>query len=112
MRSRLRLCPRVIFFFKKTTGAAMKNNKLVFAILCLSALVVPGLVKADSAADTTAKVKPTEVPSAAHLSRGEILKKLNLTKEQKQLLRQNRAAYRKKIAEIDGQLKIKKVELE
>ena len=59
----------------------------------------------------------TPAPSKAgetqvHLTRKEMMDKLQVTKEQKVLLRQNRAHYRKKIAVIDGQLKVKKVDLE
>jgi len=38
--------------------------------------------------------------------------KLQVTKDQRLLLRQNRATYRHKIAVIEGQFKVKKVELE
>ena len=48
----------------------------------------------------------------ARLTRKELMDRLQVTKEQKALLRQNRANYRKKIAVIDGQLKVKKVDLE
>jgi Spy/CpxP family protein refolding chaperone len=40
------------------------------------------------------------------------LKKMNLTDSQRVQIRQLRAAYRKKMAEIAGQIKVKKVELE
>ena len=59
---------------------------------------------------TPAPSKPGD--PQAHLTRKEMMDKLQVTKEQKALLRQNRANYRKKIAVIDGQLKVKKVDLE
>src|ERR1017187_10576127 len=89
----------------------MKNDKVVLTAFAILALAGLGLAQSQPAADTAPKGKPTEAP-AVHLTRKEILEKLQLTSEQKQALRKNRAAYRKKIAELDGQLKIKKVELE
>lgn len=57
------------------------------------------------------KPRPTETPSV-HLTRREIIKRLQLTDDQKQLLRKSHAAYRKSMAEMDGQLKVLQVELE
>lgn len=70
--------------------------------------------KARAAEEAVPTVKPTEVPQvpAARLTRKELMDKLQVTKAQKALLRQNRAAYRKQIALIEGQFKVKKVELE
>jgi hypothetical protein len=46
------------------------------------------------------------------LSRREILRRLQLTPDQRKLLLQHRASYRKAMAELDGQLKVQQVELE
>src|SRR5947207_4208443 len=88
----------------------MKNQRTVLALFLMLALAVCGKSSADPAADA-AKPKPTEVP-AVKLSRREIMAKLQLTPEQKKLLQHARAAYRKQIAELDGKIKVKKVELE
>jgi hypothetical protein len=61
--------------------------------------------------DNSAKAKPTEIQST-HLTRREIIKRLQLTDDQHKLLQQHRAAYRKSIAVLDGQLKVKEVDLE
>jgi Spy/CpxP family protein refolding chaperone len=51
--------------------------------------------------------------SSSHRSQAlRFLKKMNLTDSQRVQIRQLRAAYRKKMAEIAGQIKVKKVELE
>lgn len=85
----------------------MKNPRILTAVAALMALAAPVLSQPQS----TPSARSTEVP-AAHLTKRQIFEKLQLTAEQKQELRKNRAAYRKTIAELDGQLKIKKVELE
>ena len=90
----------------------MKNKTLPFGFLTIFTLVCPGLTVAQSVSDSSARVKPTEVPAPAHLTRKEVMDKLQVTKDQRLLLRQNRAAYRHKIAVIEGQFKVKKVELE
>ena len=59
---------------------------------------------------TGVEAKPTE--TAGHLSRREIIKKLQLTADQNKRLIQQRAAFRQAMAELDGQLKVKRVELE
>lgn len=61
-------------------------------------------------ADST-KFKPTEVPSV-HLTRHEIVEKLQLTDIQKKQIRETRAAYRVNVAKLENQIKLKKVELE
>jgi Spy/CpxP family protein refolding chaperone len=58
----------------------------------------------------TAKLKTT--PTTHRLRRPEILDQLKLTFEQRKLLHEYRAAHRKKLAEIEGQIRIKKVEME
>lgn len=92
-------------------GAEMKNKSLFFSLLCTLALASSGSTLAETAPDAPAKAKPTESPQA-HLTRKEIMDKLQVTKDQKHMLQQNRAAYRKKIAVIEGQIKVKKVDLE
>ena len=89
----------------------MKNKGLAFAFFCALTLISMDLVRADAAPDSAVKAKPTEPPQA-HLTRKEVMDKLQVTKDQKHLLQQNRAAYRKKIAVIEGQIKVKKVDLE
>ncbi len=89
----------------------MKSQNRVLGYGLAFILMAPGLMFADASVETQPKAKPTEVPSA-HLTRREILEKLQLTKEQRGLLRQNRAVFRKKAAELEGQIKIKKVDLE
>jgi Spy/CpxP family protein refolding chaperone len=84
------------------------KSKVLFLMLFSLMACLPVIVHAQTAAPTA---RPTDVP-AVHLSRKELMEKLNLTSEQKKALRKNRAAYRKKNAELDGQLKVKKVELE
>jgi Spy/CpxP family protein refolding chaperone len=90
----------------------MKNKTLLFAILSFFTLACPRLTGAQTVSDSAARPKPTEVPSPAHLTRKEVMDKLQVTKDQRLLLRQNRATYRHKIAVIEGQFKVKKVELE
>ncbi len=88
----------------------MKNQKRILALFLMLALVVCGKSAADPAADA-AKPKPTEVP-AVKLSRHEIMAKLQLTPAQKKQLQLARGAYRQKIAELEGNIKVKKVQLE
>lgn len=47
-----------------------------------------------------------------HPSRREMLKQLGLTADQKKQLRQQRAELRKRLAMIDGEIKVQKVELQ
>jgi Spy/CpxP family protein refolding chaperone len=44
--------------------------------------------------------------------RREVLKKLNLTPDQKESMRERRTAYRKKMAELNAQLEIKHIDLD
>ena len=96
---------------KLPKGVEMKIKGLLFLFVLSVVLSLAGLAHTETAPDTTVKPKPTEAPQA-HLTRREIMDKLQVTKDQKHLLQQNRAAYRKKIAVIEGQIKIKKVDLE
>src|SRR5579859_906754 len=88
----------------------MKNSQKFAAIFTLLIFIGSVPVLADSASEAP-KAKPTEVPST-HLTRREILEKIQATQEQRRLLQKNRAAYRKKVTLIDNQIKLKKVELE
>lgn len=90
----------------------MKNKTLHFGLLTVFTLACNGLVVAQPVSDSSVRAKPTEVPAPAHLTRKEVMDKLQVTKDQRLLLRQNRADYRHKIAVIEGQFKVKKVELE
>lgn len=88
----------------------MKNQTKIMAISFAVVLAAMGIVRADSAPEA-AKAKSTEVPST-HLTRRELVEKLQLTDAQKKQIRDTRAAYRKGVAVLDGQIKVKKVELE
>jgi Spy/CpxP family protein refolding chaperone len=61
-------------------------------------------------AQSAVQAKPTETTN--HLSGRELLKRLQLTDDQRKQLRQNRAAYRKAMAVIDGELKINQVDMD
>lgn len=63
-------------------------------------------------ADVFQGSKPKATPTPHRLRRPEILDQLKLTSEQRKLLREYRAAHRKKLAEIEGQIRVKKVEME
>ncbi len=88
-------------------------KKIKFLMTAVIFLGAAGVCPAQTLAtpEPTPKAKPTEVPPP-HLTKKEIYKKLELSKEQHQLLRNNRAAYRKMIAELEGKLKVLQVELE
>lgn len=86
------------------------KSKVLFWVF-ISVMAWPPLISRAQAPAAAPTTKPTELP-AAHLTRRELIEKLGLTPDQKKSLRKNRAAYRKRIAELDGQLKVKKVELE
>jgi len=88
----------------------MKNQTKIFAFLFAASLAVWGTVQADSSTDA-AKAKPTEI-SSAHLTRREVVEKLQLTDSQKKQIRTTRAAYRVSVAKLESQIKLKKVELE
>jgi Spy/CpxP family protein refolding chaperone len=88
----------------------MKKQTKILSLLFVAILMVWGTAQADSITDA-AKVKPTEVPSV-HLTRREIVEKLQLTDVQKKQIRDTRAAYRVSVAKLESQIKLKKVELE
>jgi len=88
----------------------MKNQTKIFALLFAAVLAFWGTAQADSVTDA-AKAKPTEVTSV-HLTRREIVEKLQLTDVQKKQIRDTRAAYRVSVAKLESQIKLKKVELE
>jgi Spy/CpxP family protein refolding chaperone len=88
----------------------MKNRKLAFSAVFALMSSFAGVSHADNAADSS-KAKPVETP-VAHLTRREIIKRLQLTDDQKQQLRHSHAAYRKAMIQLDGQLKLQEVELE
>jgi hypothetical protein len=87
----------------------MKSKYVLSVIAGLLVLSVARLSHSQPVADNSPKAKPTEI---IHLTRREIIKRLQLTDDQQKLLRQHRAAYRKSIAVLDGQLKVKEVDLE
>ena len=84
------------------------NGVLAFAIVVAFLSARAGF-SVDSA-QSAVQAKPTE--TTGRLSGREMLKKLQLTDEQHKQLRQNRAAYRKAMAVIDGELKINQVEMD
>jgi|SRR5665213_129547 len=89
------------------------ENKMKFFLFFF---VVNMAVLRTAAAVTTTdadsvKLKPTEVP-AVHLTRHEIIEKLQLTDVQKKQIRETRAIYRVNVAKLENQIKLKKVELE
>jgi Spy/CpxP family protein refolding chaperone len=83
----------------------MKNQMKILA-LTLAAALSAGFTYADNATP-----KPTDIPTT-HLTRHEIVEKLQLTDAQKKQIRSVRAAYRVSVAKLDSQIKVKKVELE
>jgi Spy/CpxP family protein refolding chaperone len=91
-------------------GGAMKNFKLVLSTVFFLSLSSLGASYAQSNADPS-KPKPVETPTV-HLTRREIIKRLQLTDDQKQQLRHSHFSYRKAMAELEGQLKVLEVDLE
>jgi hypothetical protein len=87
----------------------MKSKHVMPVMVGLFVLSLTRLSYSQPAADNSPKAKPTEI---IHLTRREIIKRLQLTDDQHKLLQQHRAAYRKSIAVLDGQLKVKEVDLE
>jgi Spy/CpxP family protein refolding chaperone len=90
----------------------MKGFKFfaVSGLLVLGALAaLPARGQATNMPPSAVKTK-TPVPHPAH--RREILQALQLTDTQRQQIEDCRAAYRKKMAELNGQLQVKQVELE
>jgi Spy/CpxP family protein refolding chaperone len=88
----------------------MKKNLVALALFVMIGL---GTLRswASPPSSTPVVQKPGET-TQPHMTRKEMMDKLQVSKEQKVLLRQNRANYRKKIAVIEGQFKVKKVDLE
>ncbi len=85
------------------------KHLMKFVVLALFVSGAVGLAKADTGTD--ASKKPTEVP-ATHLTHHQLVEKLQLTDDQQKQLRHLRATYRTGIAKLEGQIKVKKVELE
>ena len=83
------------------------NFREVAAILL--AFSFPAFSLSQPAGD--AKAKPTETQST-HLTWRQMMDKLQLTGEQRQAVLKNRHAYRREMAELDGKVKVKQVELE
>ncbi|HVZ81271.1 MAG TPA: periplasmic heavy metal sensor [bacterium] len=88
----------------------MKKN-LGFSILLLTMVLGGTCLWADAPSATPAAPRSGEA-TQPRLTRKELMDKLQVTREQKALLRKNRAAYRKQIAVLEGQFKVKRVELE
>lgn len=89
----------------------MKREKWVFVIASAILFSGAGPSQGQTASSSAVKPLPTET-SSTRLTRREIIKRLDLSDVQKKSLRQHKAAYRKSMAEIQGQLKVKQVELE
>ncbi|HTC21987.1 MAG TPA: hypothetical protein VK859_14115 [bacterium] len=87
----------------------MKSKHVILVMAGLVVLSFARLSYSQPAVDNSPKAKPTEI---IRLTRREIIKRLQLTDDQHKLLQQHRAAYRKSIAVLDGQLKVKEVDLE
>ncbi len=88
------------------------KSKYVIAVMVSFLVILCGRFSySQPVVDNSPKAKPTEIQST-HLTRREIIKRLQLTDDQHKLLQQHRAAYRKSIAVLDGQLKVKEVDLE
>jgi Spy/CpxP family protein refolding chaperone len=88
----------------------MKNLTKKFIFFIVSYWMVSGIVGAATGTDAS-KSKISETPSV-HLTRHEIIEKLQLTDIQKKQIRDTRAAYRINVLKLDNQIKLKKVELE
>ena len=86
----------------------MKNQRLFFGLVLA---LLFGLARMAVAIPDSAHPAPMATP-VPRLSSREILKQLQLTDDQHKQYRQYRAVHRKKLAEIEGQLRVKKVELE
>ena len=88
----------------------MKNLIKIFIVFIVSYWMVLGMVGAATGKDAS-KNKISETP-AVHLTRHEIIEKLQLTDVQKKQIRDTRAAYRITVLKLENQIKLKKVELE
>lgn len=89
----------------------MKREKWVLVIASAILFSGVGYSQGQTVSSSAVKPVPTET-SSVRLTRREIIKRLDLSDVQKKSLRQHKAAYRKTMAEIQGQLKVKQVELE
>jgi Spy/CpxP family protein refolding chaperone len=89
----------------------MKNSIKIFMVFIVSYLIVLGVAGAASGEADASKNKPSEVQTV-HLTRHEIIEKLQLTDDQKKQIRDTRATYRIDVLKLDNQIKLKKVELE
>ncbi len=88
----------------------MKSQFKMLTFFFVAHFLVLGTARAVTSMDSdSTKPRPTEVP---HLSRHEIVEKLQLTDVQKKKIRETRALYRISVAKLDNQIKLKKVELE
>jgi Spy/CpxP family protein refolding chaperone len=70
------------------------------------------LVMASPVLSQATNMPPVPAPTKTPRHRFEILERLQVTPQQRQQLADCRASYRKKMAELNGQLKVKQVELE
>jgi Spy/CpxP family protein refolding chaperone len=84
----------------------MKNQTKTLALTLATLLSAFSFAYADNATP-----KPTDIP-ATHLTRREVVEKLQLTDAQRKQIRSVRAAYRISVAKLDSQIKLKKVQLE
>jgi Spy/CpxP family protein refolding chaperone len=88
----------------------MKDLIKIFMFFIVSYWTVSGMAGAATGTDAS-KNKISEAP-AVHLTRHEIIEKLQLTDVQKKQIRDTRATYRINVLKLDNQIKLKKVELE
>ncbi len=89
----------------------MVNHRRAVPVFFLLALAATAFSMADPPAENSAKAKATETQSA-HLTWRQIMDKLQLTGEQRQAVLKNRHTYRREMAVVEGQIKVKEVELE
>jgi Spy/CpxP family protein refolding chaperone len=88
----------------------MKNLIKILIFFFVSYWMVAGMAGAATGTDAS-KTKTSEAPTV-HLTRHEIIEKLQLTDVQKKQIRDTRASYRINVLKLDNQIKLKKVELE
>lgn len=89
----------------------MRNNRLAGLVVFVLAFSQVGFPLAQTLPGTSVKPKPTETQST-HLTWRQIMDKLQLTSEQKQAVLKSRHTYRKELVVLEGQIKVKQVELE
>lgn len=89
----------------------MANHRRAVPVLFLLALAATAFSMADPPAENSSKAKPPETQQA-HLTWRQMMDKLQLTSEQRQAVLKNRHTFRREMAVIDGQIKVKDVELE